>query len=249
MDCNNARLLLEVAHPLATELDARDKEELASHLADCPDCGPWAESEHRLDDHVGTAVRAVPVPARLSQSILDRLQVERHLWCRVRAVRAAGVAAALLLVLGLTWLLWWNRKPAPDLDAFSRSVAEFLYTTQQVEDSFADQGVTMTAPPQFDYRLLQSHGLRDFQGKQVPFLLFFYAGAKDKQPALAEVYVVSSQQFDLAEAPKQTALSGSRKNIMILKHPEPGRQGVLYVIVFTEGTQLQVFFLPGAKPT
>src|SRR5262245_15065422 len=169
MDCNNARLLLEVARPLSKELDAADRAELAGHLADCPDCGPWAENEHRLDDYVGKALRAVPLPPDFSQRILGRLQVERHLWYRKRLARAASAAAVLLVVLGLTWVLWLSKKPAPDLDGFSHDVKEFVYTPQQVEDSFALQGVTMTAPPQFNYKFLQSHGLRDFQGRKVPY--------------------------------------------------------------------------------
>jgi hypothetical protein len=247
MDCKNARLVLEVAHPLATELDARDKEELAGHLADCPACGPWAESEHRLDDHLGKALRAVPVPAELSRRIMDRLQVERLAWYRVRILRAALVTVVLLLAIWLSWALWWSRKPVPDWNGFGQTVDQILYTAQQVEDSFANQGVTMTAPPQFDYRNLQSFGLRDFQGQQVPYLLFLSQGTKDRPPALAEVYVLSERQFDIAETPRHLGLAEGRKTMRILRHSDPAHQNVLYLVVFPTGTPLDHFFLPEHK--
>jgi hypothetical protein len=248
MDCNNARLVLEVAHPLATELDARDKQELASHLADCPDCGSWAETEQRLEDYVGKAIRAVPVPPQLSQRILGRLHVERLAWYRLRAVRAAGVAAVLLVVLVLGWVFWWSKKPAPDWGAFRYEVSQFLYTAHDVEDSFAARDVTMTAPPQFDYGHLVSQGLRDFQGQQVPYLVFLNLGGKDRPPAMAEVYVLSTRQFDIQETPKAMSAMVGRKQIRILRHPDPGRQDTLYVVVLPAETPLEVFFLPSIKP-
>src|SRR5207244_393513 len=116
MDCNNARLLLEVAHPLANELDARDTAELAGHLADCPDCGPWAQNEHRVDEALGKAMRAVPVPSGLALKIVRRLHVERDAWYRGWAVRAAGIAAALLLLLWGSWAFWLGKKATVDLD-------------------------------------------------------------------------------------------------------------------------------------
>ena len=247
MDCKNARLVLEVAHPLATELDACDKEELASHLADCPDCGPWAESEHRFDDHVGKALRAVPVPAELSHRIMGRLQAERLTWYRLRIVRATSVAAVLLLAIWLSWALWWSRKPAVDWNGFGQTVDQMLYTAQQVEDSFANQGVTMTAPPQFDYRNLQSFGLRDFQGQQVPYMLFLSPGSKDRPPALAEVYVLSGLQFNITEAPKDLRLAEGRRQMRTLRHTDPSLQNVLYLVVFPTGTPLDHFFLPEHK--
>jgi hypothetical protein len=248
MDCKNARLVLEVAHPLATELDARDKEELAGHLADCPDCGSWAETEHRVEDYLGKAIRTVPIPPELSHRILGRLHVERLAWYRLRAVRAASVAAVLLVVLVLGWALWWNKKPTPDWNAVCYDVSQFLYTAHDVEDSFAARDVAMTAPPQFDYGHLVSHGMRDFQGQQVPYLLFLNPGGKDRPPAFAEVYVLSNRQFNTKDTPKVLPATGSRKQIRILRHPEPDRQDSLYVVVLPAETPLEVFFLPSIKP-
>jgi hypothetical protein len=247
MDCKNARILLQVAHPLATELDAADKQELATHLADCPECGPWAENEHRLDDHFGTAMQALPVPADLSQRLLGRLRVERHLWYKVRILRAAGAAAVLLMAAWLIWVLWWNKKSAPDLDELNYDANNTLYTSQLVEEWFAYRGIAMKAPLQFNYQLLESQGLRDFQGKQVPYLVFFYGGDKDWPASMAEVFVLSSQQFNLAEIPQQAAAAGKKK-VMILRNPEPDQQNCVYVVVYSIGTPLEVFFLNRNRP-
>jgi hypothetical protein len=245
MDCKNARLVLEVAHPLATELDSRDKKELARHLADCPECGPWAEAEHRLDDHFGKAFRAIPMPEHLPERLLARLQLDRAQWYRVRATRAVGVAAVALLVLWLVWALWLSRKPVPDWAEFGQNAV--MSTAQQLEGAFGGMGVDMVAPPQFDYGLLESHGLRDFQGKQVPYLLFFSPGGKDKLPAMAEVYVLSDRQFNLDEVPHNLALAEGRKHVKFLRHPDPQHQNVVYVVVFTAGARLEIFFLPQMK--
>jgi len=237
--------MLEVAHPLATELDAWDQEDLAGHLADCSDCGAWAESERRLDSHVGKAMRAVPMPAGLSQRILSHLEGERNAWYRSLAVRVAGLAAVLLLAICLGYAFWWNWKPGVDLVEVATQVDQHLYSAEMVEESFADKGVIMTAPPQFDYARLELHELVDFQGsKQVPYMLFFYPGGDHGRPAaVAQVYVLSDRQFsNIQEARKQMALPGSRKNVSVLTHPDPARQNVLYVVIYTAGADLRVVF-------
>ena len=94
MDCKHARMLLDVAHPLATELEAVETEALAAHLAECPDCGFAAEAERRVDEKFGAAMRDVPVPDGLQQRIVRRLQGERDAWWRARVFRAASAAAA-----------------------------------------------------------------------------------------------------------------------------------------------------------
>jgi hypothetical protein len=248
MDCKNARLVLELAHPLATELSPQDKEELAGHLAECPDCGSWAEGERRLEDHLGQAVRAVPVPPELSQRILGRLQIERAAWYRVRAIRAAGVAAVVLLVLGVGWVFWWSKRPAPDWNWLRYEISKSPYTAHDVEDSFAAQDIAMTAPPQFDYGHLESHGLREFQGQQVPYLVFLNPGGKDRPPAIAEVYVLSNPQFNIKDPPNSLSVTGGRKQIRILHHPDPTRQDTLYIVVLPVEAPLEVFFLPASKP-
>src|SRR5262245_10465360 len=104
MDCRNARLLLEFARPLTAELDAGEAEALQGHLADCPECGALAREERRLDEHLGRAVRDVPVPEGLRDRLLARLATERDAWFRRWLLRAVGVAAGIALAVWLVWL-------------------------------------------------------------------------------------------------------------------------------------------------
>src|SRR5262245_35355435 len=103
MDCKNARLLLEFARPAAAGLEGGEAAALENHLADCPECGPLAARERRLDDRLGRAERAVPVPENLRERLLNKLKVERDAWYRRTLWRLAGglaAAAVLALVVG-----------------------------------------------------------------------------------------------------------------------------------------------------
>src|SRR5579864_8425046 len=84
MDCKTARLLLDFARPQAVELETRDADELASHLDQCPDCGPAAHAERRLDECLGRSMRQIEVPANLRPNVLTRLHAERADWYRHR---------------------------------------------------------------------------------------------------------------------------------------------------------------------
>jgi hypothetical protein len=234
MDCKTARLLLEVAHPLATELEASDKEQLAAHLAECPECGGWAEAERLADEQLGAAMRDVPVPQGLELRLLGRLHKERDAWYRAWLVRAAGLLLVLGLGAGIGYAVWFNRKPAPDLPKFLEEVTDqrLKSSPEQVEEMFKARGVPMVAPPQFDYRQLHSVGMADFQGKQVPYLVFFYNGGPNPPSALATVYVLSDRQFNLDDLRnRKPAFPGSGQNIWVDTHPND--QHVVYVVTYT----------------
>lgn len=245
MDCNNARLLLEVAHPLATQLPADDTQALAAHLAECPECGPWAEAERRSDEKLALAMLDVPVPAGLQDRLLRRLHVERDAIYRRWAVRAAGIAAAFLLACLVGYTAWFNKRPAPDLVQFHAEVDDVPYSAERVEEAFAARGIAMTAPPKFEYGYLKSVGLANFQGRQVPYLLFLHEGAGNQRPATAQVYVLSERQFNLSDL-AGLVVPGSRQSITVLR--DPANPQFAYVVVHSAGTQPHHFFRP-TKPT
>src|SRR5947209_6413570 len=110
MDCRTARLLLDFARPLSTELEASEAEALHCHLADCSQCGALAQVERQADERLGQAVRDVPVPDGLRQRLLSRLAIERDAWYRRWLMRATGIAAAITLAV---WLGWSLRGPRP----------------------------------------------------------------------------------------------------------------------------------------
>jgi len=242
MDCDHARLLLEVAHPIAAELDARDTEQLAAHLANCPDCGARAESDRLADEQLGRVMSDVPVPDGLKARLLNRLNRERDAWYRGWAVRAAGAAAMLVLAVGLAYGLWWNKKPTPDVQQFYDHVNAIMDSADRVEEAFKATGINMTAPREFDYRNLHSIGVEIIQGKQVPYLLFSLdRGVGNTKPPIAKVFVLSNRDFNLEDVRKQTPLAGSLQNIEILL--DPNHAHVVYVVVYTTGHKLQEFKL------
>jgi hypothetical protein len=232
MDCNHARLLLKFVRPDGTELEASEAEALQDHLSQCADCGALAGDERRLDEAFAQAMRQVPVPGGLRERILSRLTARRQ---KMLKRWLAAAAALLLLVGGLAgWTLWQPRpyvnvdEPAPYLIA-ARSPAT-------VEEAFEKMGVVMTAPTQFDYALLESFELADFQGRKVPKLLF--VAPKDQLVAhVAHVYVLSERQFNTEDTPAST---GYRDRHQIRVFPGPG---FVYLVIYTGGS-LDPFLIP-----
>jgi hypothetical protein len=255
MDCKQARLLLELTRPRGGELDPADAEALEQHLADCPDCGPAARDERRADEHLGRAMRDVPVPVGLRERILKKLGPDtgpapiskRRPWLW----RYLGAAAALLVTVGLGvmgYLTWLAPPPAVSVQQIHDRANQqfFAKRPDAVEKDFQDRlGVTMVAPPQFNYDLLIAYQLAVFEKKQVPELLFFTHGDREKglPPALAQVYVLSSRQFDLEETYRTRSQGLSGPRMVRLEWPPDNNRDYLYLIVYS-GHSLQPFYAP-----
>ena len=247
MDCKHARMLLEVAHPIATELEASEKAALAAHLAECPDCGCMAEAEHRVDERLGAAMRDVAVPQGLRERIDRRLQGERDAWWRVRVIRVAGVAATLLLACWIGYAVWFGRRPQPDLQQVLFNVDQRESGAQVVEQAFALMGVNMTAPRKFDYRYFTNHNLSVFpDGNKVlvPCLSFVRQQPNGVQ-LTAQVFVLSDRAFNIqAICEAKLNLAGSHQNIFV--HMEDEYPHVAFVVIYT-GQSINDFF-KGTKP-
>src|SRR5438132_4534344 len=96
MNCKPARYLLEFPRAQGCDLDAADQAALDAHLATCGDCDCASRAEKQFDEHVGRAVRDVPVPPGLKDRLLSRLRRERdQRWIEgvKRVARYAAVAA------------------------------------------------------------------------------------------------------------------------------------------------------------
>jgi hypothetical protein len=239
MDCRHARMLLEVAHPLATELEATETEALAVHLADCPECGPLAEADRRVDEKIGAAMRDVAVPQGLRERIGRRLQVERDVWLRGLVIRTLGAAAAVIAV-GWIGLLWIGKPVEPDLHQVLGVVDQRESSAKMVEQVFADMGVTMVAPRKFDYRNLVSFNMAVFpdgNGKLAPHLVFVRREQNGAQFS-AQVYVLSGRTFKLDEI-RTATLVGSQQNIKV--DGIESNPHVVYVIIYT-GPSCDAFF-------
>ena len=243
MDCKNARLLLEFTHPGSAELDRDDAEALHQHLADCPDCAAQAREERRADEHLGRALRAVPVPAGLRERLLKRLSDDHDASSRRRLLRWAGggaAAAAVLAAVLLGYHTWFGQLPAVNgNDLHAQANSQPRSQPQTVEENFQSMGVAMKAPPRFDYSYLDSYGLVAFQGQQVPQLLFVLRAERTGPPALARVYVLSSRQFDLQQTRKNgVTFPGSTYRVELEDFGDPN---YLYAIVFS-GESLRSFY-------
>src|SRR5262245_43464518 len=104
MDCRTARMLMSFARPCVSREESADVGDLETHLADCPECGGAARNEARLDDHIGQALRDVPVPDGLHSRLLAALEPAVLAWYRRRPMKWAGglgLAAAIALVVWL----------------------------------------------------------------------------------------------------------------------------------------------------
>jgi hypothetical protein len=237
MDCKTARLLLDFHRPRCGELPPEEAVELERHLAGCADCDAAGRALRRLDDHLGPAVRAVPLPDGLRERLLARLREERSTRLHRRlawAGRGLAVAAALLIAT----LLWLHFRPSPppslNLDALTD--AELLQhravSPEGVQLWFQENHhVAMVPPPAFAYDYLVEYEMADVQGKRVPKLVFH----RDQENAStrADVYVVAREQFDLPALEATNAAvfekSGQRLDIWGARAERPN---TAYVIVY-----------------
>src|SRR5262245_9946162 len=111
MDCNTARLFLQLGRPGSPDLAGEEVAELENHLAQCAACGQLAHDQDRLDQHLSRAMRDVPVPVGLKEQVLLRLDAERGAMHRRWGGRAVlGAAAAAALLLG-GWGVWYAFSP------------------------------------------------------------------------------------------------------------------------------------------
>ena len=230
MDCNDARLLLNFARPLATELEESEAEALATHLNRCPQCAERDRAARRLDDHFGRAMRDVPIPDGLQKRLQARLARERDTWYRRRLLTWSAAAAALFLAVSLGVNALRPRPGAVNLPDVHAQANQCPNTPAAVEAWYLERKVAMKAPTQLDYDFLLQCALADFQGKRVPMLLFQKSnpGTSD---SVAWVYVLTDSQFDLHSLEgKQTSSVGTFK---VQWDRDPTDPHVAYVFVYT----------------
>jgi hypothetical protein len=235
MDCKTARLLLNFARPLSTELEASDAEALHGHLADCPTCGPQAEAERLADDRIGQAVRAVPVPDGLRERLLARLAAERDArhWRWLRW--GSGIAAALLVTGLLGWALQSRQlRPIPNPEDVGTSLVEQRGADPDlVQRAFQSQGVRTVLPRSLDYqRYLAFYNLIEFQGKTVPQLVFLNPRGES-----AIVRILSDQQFDLASVHQLVKQPYDSGELTVKIMTDPGNPHFAYLVIYTGGPQ------------
>ena len=229
MDCKTARLLLSFACPRTTELDPAEAEALEAHVADCPGCGRLAQAERQLDDRLGKAMRAVPVPVDLLPRLQTRLAKQLP-WYR-RHVRELAAAAALLLVGvavgGWTWL--GRQKSVIDADVVAVQAVEVLDargSPETVDQLIYDRyRIRTTVPRNLNYGYLRACSEEVFQGRRIVRLLFISNGE------YAIVRILPDRQFDLPRSFNGPQLAGSA-GITVALHPTPDPH-IAYLIEYS----------------
>lgn len=239
MDCNTARFLWHFVRPGLPELEGADARDVNQHLQECGECSSWARAEGLTEEALAHAMSRVPVPTGLRERIGQRLAEQRKA-NRRRSLAACLTAAVVLAVLFGSWAWLANRPALVDLEPFLwvKSAA----APADVEAFFQSQGVTMSAPTQFRYELLEGFDLANFNGKNVPRLLFVERGPTGGRPILAQVYVLSADQFDLSSL-DQGVVPTSGHTIQVLKSSS---DDLRYLVIFT-GTSLDPFTQGGAN--
>jgi hypothetical protein len=247
MDCKNARLLLEFIHPGSAELDSAEAEALHQHLGECPDCAAQAREERRADEHLGRAMRDVPVPDGLRERVLKRLTIERDAWYRrwIRRWLVRGVAAAAVIAgLWVGYLTLFNRLPALSRDDVLRLAdGPPLDRRREVEEGLnAVPGSPIPVPSQYNYELLRSFGMKILRGKTVPYLRFVSPSAeRDRPPDEAHVYIITSRQFDLETTMRNigTLSAGDHFSVNVSFSPD---MDAIYLVFFRGDGGLNKFF-------
>jgi hypothetical protein len=249
MDCKTARLLLDFNRPRARELPTDEAAELARHLSACPDCDAIGRTERRLDEHLGRAMRDVPVPDGLRQRLVERLRDERSSILRRRlawTARAAAVAAALLVAALLGWHFFAGQPTKIRIyDAITSDYDKYNdRSPEAVESWFRDHhNISMAAPTQFNYGYLADYDMAELQGKSVPQLVF--QRAENTGITRARVFVLSREQFDLSEMPTDPPeVESLGRRLTVWDSPE--RPETRYLVIY-EGDSLQPLQIPAPE--
>ena len=240
MDCIHARLVMVLHSREAQELDADARAALDQHLEVCADCLAWSHQESRVDDTIGAAVRNVPVPQALPSKILHQLEQRRP---SRRGPWISAAAAVLLLSMSIGGYVWYAQKPKVSL----RTVEEYVVSVditaaEQVENYFADRGMPIKVPAEFNFDHYESHMIAEVQGRKVPRIDFFSRNDSQGNGTFAYVYVFAKDRFHMVDVMSLGQDFGpivtSRHRIETRNFPD--HPGYVYVIVYTGS---QPFFI------
>jgi hypothetical protein len=228
MDCRTARLLLEFARPALSELPPSDGDALEEHLAGCTDCDALARAEREADARLGQAMRTVPLPDGLRDRILSRLEADRADQRRRRIGWVVRLAAAAAILFVACWFAFtWIGRNKPELDLQEVLFENGNSVTYRTRES-VERDLKAPAPAAFNYAFLNLHGTAYCQGKPVPVLIF------QRRDTEARVYVVSSDQFNLANLESGEAVDSGGYHVAVMRD-EPDHA---FVIVY-KGDSLQ----------
>jgi len=242
MDEPTAQILLELLELGNQELSPEQAAAVEVHLRGLPEWEVSAQRDREFDDRFGPALRDVAVPADLPKRIHARLAADRGNQWRRRIYQTSGVAAGLLLVIGLGWGLRWSLMPRLDAEQFATqfdAIAQDPFS--QAEAWLADQGIVFQPAVALNPSLLTDFQMVEFQGQMVPMLYYTYFPGR----ATARVYIVDADQFRFSAMSDEARRSFCA--VQIFDDVEkPNRRR--YVVVYT-GVSLTPFLRRGENVT
>jgi hypothetical protein len=233
MTCRDAQFYLRLRRESADEL-GETAADLDRHLVACPDCAGEARAESSFDRALGTAMRAVVVPAALRGQLLANLTATRTTLVRQKSVRSVALAASLFLTVGLAFGAFSASRPKLDPMGIVFDTDERLQNPEEATRRWlAEQKLPTTLPKPFNFDLYATHGKETVQGRDVPMVMF----REPSGPGFAKVYLFrTGGRFDLKGVQEAQA---SHSRAMVIE-----TTAVVYVIVFT-GQRLEPFLRAG----
>jgi hypothetical protein len=210
MDCSNARLLMQFRTTSGDELAAPEREELDAHLAGCPLCRALDHDQHRLDEHLGRAMRDVPVPAGLRQRLLAAVAPAPPAKRPRRWVKRAGWGLGLATAASLGLLVWaWYFGQGPLKPTISPHQVQMGYLATLPRDpdavnaQFRVLGARLCAPDWVEYKYLSNPPSRvvlpgytnekDAEKYKVPQLIFTRRVGREEEEV--KMFILHNRAF------------------------------------------------------
>lgn len=205
MNCHEMQQLLAFADRKAEELDQAERDALKTHLEKCPDCADLVQIERSADQTLAVAMRDVPVPAHLKQKVLKRLSAERGVvpW-------KTSLAAAAVLLIAVSGGVWYFQPPPVVSMTDLQEAGEFArgMDEKQVEEWFAERGLKIEVPREFEYQHLRQIAIVDFKNQRVAKLVFRNDRDRDRL-ASAEVIILPHSKFRIDTPRVETVRGGN----------------------------------------
>jgi hypothetical protein len=239
MDCQDVRSLLAFTRKGGDQIDPMEWAAVQHHLDGCGDCAAAAHAEELLDAALGTAMRAVAMPAGGRARLLATLAANRPWpWAKLAA------AAALLLALGsggTAWLL----QPLPRITDNQIQVLNF--DPDKVEEWYRNRGVDMAAWRQLDHTYLWTYDIVEIHGRRVPKLIFCrsVSAGNSEHIAVAQVIVLRADRFNTNDLHDLTGGGGKMSTVVVFVERSSDPNWVY--VVSTSEDSLSAFLIQAAN--
>jgi hypothetical protein len=172
MECRDAQFYLRFRRPGSDELGPEVAGDLDRHLAGCEHCSADAATASAFDTVVATAMKDVPVPAALKNRLIAHVAEKRGAALRRKAYTYGTAAAAIFMLLGLTFGLFVSR---PTLEVYADLVSphdEQLQNPNGAVSQWLAAQKLGKLPEDFDPALFDLTGFEQIHGRDVPFIRF-----------------------------------------------------------------------------